>query len=73
LLIELNALAEVTIFCAALWQFPGTGARHRAIQAWLGHKAITGTPIYTALAPNRFQGLLAGLMPRSGGSLDLKD
>jgi type 1 fimbriae regulatory protein FimB/type 1 fimbriae regulatory protein FimE len=34
----------------------------RAIQGWLGHRSITSTAVYTALAPNRFQGLLAGLM-----------
>ena len=27
----------------------------RAIQAWLGHRSITSTAIYTALAPNRFK------------------
>jgi type 1 fimbriae regulatory protein FimB/type 1 fimbriae regulatory protein FimE len=27
----------------------------RAIQAWLGHRSITSTAIYTALAPNRFR------------------
>jgi site-specific recombinase XerD len=27
----------------------------RAIQAWLGHRWITSTAIYTALAPNRFK------------------
>ena len=27
----------------------------RAIQAWLGHRSITGTAVYTALAPNRFK------------------
>jgi site-specific recombinase XerC len=26
-----------------------------AIQGWLGHRAITSTTIYTALAPNRFK------------------
>ena len=31
----------------------------RAIQAWLGHRSITSTAIYKALAP--VQGLLAGL------------
>jgi site-specific recombinase XerD len=25
----------------------------RAIQAWLGHRSITSTAVYTALAPNR--------------------
>jgi site-specific recombinase XerD len=27
----------------------------RAIQAWLGHRSITSTAVYTALAPNRFK------------------
>jgi site-specific recombinase XerD len=27
----------------------------RAIQAWLEHRSITSTAIYTALAPNRFK------------------
>jgi site-specific recombinase XerD len=27
----------------------------RAIQAWLGHRSITSTAIYTALSPNRFK------------------
>jgi site-specific recombinase XerD len=26
-----------------------------AIQAWLGHRSITSTAVYTALAPNRFK------------------
>jgi hypothetical protein len=27
----------------------------RAIQAWLGHRSITSSAVYTALAPNRFK------------------
>jgi site-specific recombinase XerD len=27
----------------------------RAIQGWLGHRSITSTSVYTALAPNRFK------------------
>jgi site-specific recombinase XerD len=27
----------------------------QAIQGWLGHRSITSTAIYTALAPNRFK------------------
>jgi site-specific recombinase XerD len=27
----------------------------RAIQGWLGHRSITSTAIYTALAPGRFK------------------
>jgi site-specific recombinase XerD len=36
---------------------PGRSGRHdtRAIQAWLGHRSITSTAVYTALAPNRFK------------------
>jgi hypothetical protein len=26
-----------------------------AIQGWLGHRSITGTAVYTTLAPNRFK------------------
>jgi hypothetical protein len=29
----------------------------RAIQGWLGHRSITSTAVYTALAPNRFRDL----------------
>jgi site-specific recombinase XerD len=29
--------------------------RRKAIQAWLGHKSITSTTIYTAPASNRFK------------------
>jgi hypothetical protein len=32
----------------------------RAIQGWLGHRSITSTAVYTAPAPNRFKGFLAG-------------
>jgi site-specific recombinase XerD len=28
-----------------------------AIQGWLGHRSITSTAVYTALAPNRFKDL----------------
>jgi site-specific recombinase XerD len=31
----------------------------RAIQGWLGHRSITSTAVYTALAPNRFTDFLA--------------
>jgi integrase len=31
----------------------------RAIQGWLGHWSITSTAVYTALAPEPDQGLLA--------------
>jgi hypothetical protein len=34
----------------------------RALQGSLGHRSITSTAVYTALVPNRFQGLLAGLI-----------
>jgi type 1 fimbriae regulatory protein FimB/type 1 fimbriae regulatory protein FimE len=32
----------------------------RAIQAWLGHRSITSTAVYTALAPNRFKDFWRG-------------
>jgi hypothetical protein len=31
------------------------GPRQRAIEGWLGHRSITSTAVYTALAPNRFK------------------
>jgi hypothetical protein len=34
----------------------------RAIRGWLGHRSIMSAAIYMALAPNRFQGVLAGLI-----------
>jgi site-specific recombinase XerD len=34
----------------------------RAIQAWLGHRSITSTAVYMALAPEPVQGFLAGVM-----------
>ncbi len=33
----------------------------RAIQGWLGHRSITSTAVYTALASNRFKDFLARL------------
>jgi site-specific recombinase XerD len=39
----------------------------RAIQGWLGPRSITSTAVYTALAPNRFQRLLAGLTHAAEG------
>jgi site-specific recombinase XerD len=35
---------------------PNKGHDTPAIQGWLGHRSITSTPVYTALAPNRFKG-----------------
>jgi integrase len=32
----------------------------RAIQGWLGHRSITSTAVYTALAPNRFKDFWRG-------------
>jgi site-specific recombinase XerD len=32
----------------------------RAIQGWLGHRSITSTAVYTALAPNRFKDFSRG-------------
>jgi Phage integrase family len=40
----------------------------RAIQAWLGHRSITSTAIYTALAPNRFKDFWRNCQP---GGVDL--
>jgi hypothetical protein len=37
------------------------GQDTRAIQHYLGHKSINSTVRYTALAPDRFKGLLEGL------------
>jgi hypothetical protein len=41
------------------WLFPPAAFRRlrdtRAIQGWLGHRSITSTAVYTALAPNRFK------------------
>jgi len=34
---------------------PTRGHDTRAIQGWLGHRSITSTAVYTALAPNRFK------------------
>jgi hypothetical protein len=34
---------------------PAQGHDTRAIQGWLGHRSITSTAVYTALAPNRFK------------------
>jgi site-specific recombinase XerD len=31
------------------------GARHAGDPGWLGHRSITSTAVYTALAPNRFK------------------
>jgi hypothetical protein len=40
--------------CATLAAFANKGP-HTAIQGWLEHRSITGTAVYTALAPNRFK------------------
>jgi hypothetical protein len=32
-----------------------SGPRYEAIQRWFGHRSITGTAVYTAVAPNRFK------------------
>jgi hypothetical protein len=34
---------------------PTRATTHGAIQGWLGHRSITSTAVYTALAPNRFK------------------
>src|SRR5262249_52275763 len=41
--------------CACGYALANKGHDTRAIQAWLGHRSITSTAIYTALAPNRFK------------------
>jgi site-specific recombinase XerC len=41
----------VAVLAALLVGFHDT----RAIQGWLGHRSITSTAVYTALAPNRFE------------------
>lgn len=38
------------------------GVDTRALQAYLGHRNIQHTVRYTELAPDRFQGVLAGLI-----------
>jgi integrase len=38
----------------------GTSHDTRAIQGWLGHRSITSTAVYTALAPNRFKDIWRG-------------
>ena len=38
------------------------GVDTRSLQSYLGHRNIQNTTRYTALAPDRFQGLLAGLV-----------
>jgi site-specific recombinase XerD len=37
------------------WSLANKGHDTRAIQGWLGHRSITSTAVYTALAPNRFK------------------
>jgi site-specific recombinase XerD len=40
---------------ACAYALANKGHDTRAIQGWLGHRSITSTAIYTALAPNRFK------------------
>jgi site-specific recombinase XerD len=40
---------------ACSYALANKGHDTRAIQAWLGHRSITSTAIYTALASNRFK------------------
>jgi hypothetical protein len=44
-------------YCATPAATPSPTKAHdtRAIQGWLGHRSITSTAVYTALAPNRFK------------------
>jgi hypothetical protein len=39
----------------AATRWPTRGTTTRAIQGWLGHRSITSTAVYAALAPNRFK------------------
>ena len=43
----------------------------RAIQGWLGHRSITSTAVYTALAPNRLKDLALAMARFSADALDL--
>ena len=43
-------------FTTAGYALANKGHDTRAIQGWLGHRSITSTAIYTALAPGRFKG-----------------
>jgi hypothetical protein len=45
---DANTLGRTRTCCA-------TPAATRAIQGWLGHRSITSTAVYAALAPNRFK------------------
>ena len=40
---------------ACAYALANKGHDTRAIQGWLGHRSITSTAVYTALAPNRFK------------------
>ena len=37
------------------YELANKGHDTRAIQGWLGHRLITSTAVYKALAPNRFK------------------
>ena len=45
------------------YKLANDGHDTRAIQHYLGHRSYVSTVRYTALAPDRFKGLLAGLGP----------
>ncbi len=49
------------------YKLANDGHDTRAIQHYLGHRSIVSTVRYTALAPDRFKGLLAGLGPFTTG------
>ena len=40
---------------ACAYVLANKGHDTRAIQGWLGHRSITSTAVYTALAPGRFK------------------
>jgi site-specific recombinase XerD len=44
-----------TLRHACAYVLANKGHDTRAIQGWLGHRSITSTAVYTALAPGRFK------------------
>jgi len=47
--------AVVTHADACGYALANKGHDSRAIQGWSGHRSITSTAVYTAVAPNRFK------------------
>jgi hypothetical protein len=63
-----SAIVEVRHACG--YALDNKGHDTRAIQGWLGHRSITSTAVYTALAPNRFKDFWRGcsmLVTKSSG------